>query len=67
MLKETLKLFDDTLAMFNHEMEKLFKRSHTKTKVKIKAGSKVIINDVPVELVTDAIVLTSDPKKLMGE
>ena len=70
MLEETFKLFDNTMKMFDREMKEIFKKFQSsksgKTKIKIKAGSKVIINNVPVELVNDAIILTADPNKLMG-
>ena len=58
------------MKMFDREMKEIFKRFQPsksgRTKVKIKSGSKVVINNVPVELVNDAIILTSDPDKLMG-
>lgn len=62
-------MFDKTMKMFDKEMKTLFsrmsKKKGSKTKIKIKAGSKVIINGATAELLSDAIVLTDDPNKLM--
>lgn len=69
MLQETFKLFDDTMKMFEKEMKNLsegvFKNFKGKTKVKIKKGSKIYVNGVYVTLLTDTIVATDDPEKLM--
>lgn len=69
MLQETFKLFNDTMKMFEKEVKNLsegaFKNFKGKTKVKIKKGSKIYVNGVYVTLLTDVIVCTDDPEKMM--
>jgi len=69
MFDKTFELFDRTMQMLDREMKCLFMRptkSNTRVRVKIKAGSKVYVNGVMVELVNDAIVLTSELDRLMN-
>lgn len=69
MLNKTFEMFDKTLKMFDKEMKDLFgyvqRNKKSGTRVKIKAGSKVLINGASVELLNDVVVLTTDPDKLM--
>jgi hypothetical protein len=66
MLDKTFRLFDDMMKMFEREVDSFFRHKKGKrTKVKIKAGSTVTINDAIVELINDVYVWTSDPDTLM--
>ena len=76
LFKKTFNLFDQTMKQFGEDikeaMEKMEKVLNEKTDcrittVRIKKGSKIIVNGAVVTLKDDAIVETTDPDTLMGK
>jgi len=69
MFEKTFRLFDTTMKTFDRELSQILKGFHGKidcqTRVKIKAGSTVIINGAKATLTSDVEVLTYDPDTLM--
>jgi hypothetical protein len=66
MLEKTFKLFNDTMKMFEEEVKGLSKSIFKgKTKIKIKKDSLIYINGVKARLLTDVVVSTDEPDKLM--
>ena len=68
-MEKTFKAFSDTMKIFEKEMKEVFKAAPNtfkgKTKIKIKKDSLIYINGVKAKLLTDVVISTDDPDKLM--
>jgi hypothetical protein len=68
MLDKTFRMFEDTMKMFENEMNNIFRNiPKGSKKIKIKKGSIVTINGAKATLLNDVIVTTNDPNTLMGK